>query len=516
MVSFAALTATTGSKRVSTDATVKEPVLTLRLDAPFAFTCELSPIEACVFFVTTGTAAAAPTAAVPPALMLPPTTLSFSASSAETRTLPSALTIAPVPGDGERYATVVTSKTETPTLTFTAAVPPKPPPTAIDVTFSVETASTVTSPVEVTVTPWSIHAFVVFSTTSTSTPAPTPAVPPIVSVPAIARMVVLSVASTCASVLFVSTSTTTEPATPASPPPAPPTATSVRSSDCRADTVRPAPPVASMLAFAPIQASTTPSRTRMTAEAPTPAVLPKATLPEASARSVVSAAATSSEPPLCTVALWPIEALVAPPLSFSTTTRIDPATPALVDAPPATTSSNRSSVVVAAIFELPPAWTSADGSIAALTSLLITSTITETPTPALPFESESAPATFTSSVSSSAVTVSFWSLPPAMKPGDWLMRAATPMNALVVNENTSTTNAPVTAAVPPPTAPPTAIDETAGRFESSFSDSPVSGTIGSRVVLAVTLSSFAASTCVWLAFVESIEARVVTVRTLTA
>ena len=71
---------------------------------PAALTLALSPMEACVFFVITGTAAAAPTAAVPPPPMLPPMTSILSCSSAETRTLPCALTAAL--SLGEKFPTI--------------------------------------------------------------------------------------------------------------------------------------------------------------------------------------------------------------------------------------------------------------------------------------------------------------------------------------------------------------------------------------------------------------------------
>ena len=201
-----------------------------------AVTCAPSPMNACVSFVTIGIAAAAPTAAVPAAEMLPPITFIPRDSVAETRTLPSAVTVAPP----AMYASVVTEKTGTPTLTFTAAVPAKPPPTAIDVSDSLDVASTVASPLSVALTVPASHASVSLLTTSTSTPAPTPAVPPMAIAPAMLRIDVVSVAetwrpalgaspmttppSTCAFVLSDITSTTTEPATPTESPPAPPTA----------------------------------------------------------------------------------------------------------------------------------------------------------------------------------------------------------------------------------------------------------------------------------------------------
>ena len=58
------------------------------------------------------------------------------------------------------YASVVMEKTGTPTLTFTAAVPAKPPPTAIEVSDSLEVASTVASPLSVASTVPASHASV--------------------------------------------------------------------------------------------------------------------------------------------------------------------------------------------------------------------------------------------------------------------------------------------------------------------------------------------------------------------
>ncbi len=124
--------------------------------------------------------------------MLPPMMSSFSASSAPTRTLPSASTCAEFPMN----AYVEMLKTEMPAFRLTAASPPKPPPTATDVTFSLDAASTVTSPITVTCASCATDASVSFVRTSTSMPAPTAAVPPIVIVPAMPSKVVLSVAET--------------------------------------------------------------------------------------------------------------------------------------------------------------------------------------------------------------------------------------------------------------------------------------------------------------------------------
>ena len=333
---------------MSIGVTVIWPVSAFTPEAPAALTLAWSPMYACVCFVTTGTAAAAPTAAVPDAEMLPPITFIESVSSAVTPTLPPAMTVAPslVIGPPSMKPIVVMLKTETPTLTFTAAVPPKPPPTAIEVRLSVDAALTFTFPVAWTVARLAIDASVSLVTTSMSMPAPTPAVPPIASAPAMLRIEVSSLALTaaaafrpptvalesmCAFVLFDMTSTMTEPATPAEFPPAPLTAISRASSDWIAETVSPVEPSASTVAPCWTEASTMPFRSRMITEAPTPALpVPMATLPDARfSLLAVSAALISILPPAWTLALPSTYALIAcVPFPFSTTMRIEPATPA--------------------------------------------------------------------------------------------------------------------------------------------------------------------------------------------
>ena len=246
-------------------------------------------------------------------------TSSLSCSSAAMVTLPPASMRVPFAEvvASAMNALVVMPMTDTPTFTFTAAVPPKPPPTAIDVSFSLEFASTAALPVSVARTRDAIQASVCLVRTSTSIPAPTPAVPPKDSAPARLRTVVASLAATLrptpetstswsmwAVVLCVDTFTTKEPATPAVPPPAPPTVIRCMSSDCAAATLSPAPPFDWMSAPGWIAASTVPLRIRMTAETPTPASLPKAIFPAPrSSFSTVSVASTSRLPPACTVAL---------------------------------------------------------------------------------------------------------------------------------------------------------------------------------------------------------------------
>ena len=253
-----------------------------------AFTVALSPMNAWVSFVTIGTATAAPTAAVPPPEMLPAMTSSLRLSSAATRTLPSAFTIELFP----MLAFVVMLSTGTPAFTVTAAVPLNEAPTEIEVIFSLEVASTVVSPAVVIVSFAPIEAVVVLWMTSTSTPAPTPALPPTASTPAVERIVVVSDALTArvpppvndvsfamlAVVVFVRTFTTTEPATPAVPPTEPPMAMPFMSSLCVAltDDV-PAPAVS--VSWSPMVALTLPLITKIAADTPTPADEPMPMLP---------------------------------------------------------------------------------------------------------------------------------------------------------------------------------------------------------------------------------------------
>ena len=79
-------------------------------------------------------------------------------------------------------------------------------------------------------------------------------------------------------------------------------------------------------------------------------------------------------------------------------------------------------------------------------------------------------------------------MPPTW-PAPVLTKAPLPIEALVVMLMTSTMTEPVTAASPPPALPPTATEETAGSRLSSLSDSPVSGTVGSSVLVAVTAAA---------------------------
>ncbi len=146
--------------------------------------------------------------------------------------------------------------------------------------------------------PSAIHASVSFVSTSTSTPAPTPAVPPIASAPAMPRIVGRvgrgdgaaalepprydACRRRARSSLSVSTSTTTEPATPALSPPAPPTAIRMMSSVCDAETVSAGAAVRHDVRILVHGRVDDAVRTMITAEAPTPAVLATAMLPDAS------------------------------------------------------------------------------------------------------------------------------------------------------------------------------------------------------------------------------------------
>jgi hypothetical protein len=303
VIVFAAVLTAEAPKRVSMTETVSAPVAAVSpAPWPSAVTRAWPPRNASVVLVTTGTAAAAPTLALPDTVRLPAMASRSSCSSAATRMLPLALTVAPSVASGppSTNASVVMSSTETPALTLTAAEPPPPTPAEIEVIFSLEVASTVILPSALTSARLPIEASVSLVSVSTSTPTPTPAVPPIESAPAAERIVVVSVAasatpwpaaapallaltcapaSMCAFVLWCSTSTVTEPATPAVPPPPPATATVSSDSDWVAAMRRPAAPLAPIAAFAPTAASTLVVRTSVALETPTPAVPPKARPP---------------------------------------------------------------------------------------------------------------------------------------------------------------------------------------------------------------------------------------------
>ena len=124
--------------------------------------------------------------------------------------------------------------------------------------------------------------------------------------------------------------------------------------------------------------------------------------------------------------------------------------------------------------------------------MLITSTMIETATPALPELSASAPDTLTILVSSCAVIAMVCALVPAAE--FWLMSAPAFANAWVVRLMTSTITDPVTAADPPPALPPTATEVTAGSVNLPLSGAGSSGEIGLSVDFEVTARSFATST----------------------
>ena len=194
------VSASAGANRVSVPATENWPVLTVTpaVPLPLPVTRAKSPMYASVVLVTIGTVTAAPTPAEPPPEMLPAIALRTSVSSAATRTLPSAVTtaasLALVPWP--MYARVQMVMTGTSALTVTAAEPPKPAPTEIEVIVSLDVASTVTLPRALTEVAFPIQASVSLVMTSTSMPAPTPAEPPIASAPASERICVVSLAAT--------------------------------------------------------------------------------------------------------------------------------------------------------------------------------------------------------------------------------------------------------------------------------------------------------------------------------
>ena len=421
---------------------------------PSAVTTAEAPIRAFVVLVTTGTATPAPMAAVPPTEMLPAMTNRFIDSSAETITLPPARTSAPEP----TVADVVTLMTGTAALTVTAAVPPTETPAEIDLRSSEDVDITTTSPLARTVLLEPIEADVFLCRSSTSSPTPTPAVPPTAMAPARDRMVVVSVALTTtawkllplafvqlrpeqlilalepmlAVVVSVRTSTTTEPAMPAVSPPAPATATSSRLTFCVAATVSPATvspvaPSASTSADPATEAVTLPLRTRTTTAAPTPALLAlMATFPEAMlSLSAMSEAVTDTSPPACTTALPPMVAEVAWSPALMMMTATVPTTAALlVDPLPPTTISSRFSVEVAVTSTLPPALTFALLPMLALTSLVRTMTMIEPATDAEPPLRARPPETSTIEVPSLAATFTDWLSPPV---DVWLICALSPM-----------------------------------------------------------------------------------------
>src|SRR5690554_2210346 len=341
-------------------------------------------------------------------------------------------------------ATVVMVKTDTAALTDTPTVPLTAPPADIEMTSSVEFASTVTLPRAAIATAGAIQARVSLLMTCTSVPAPTPAVPPSATWPATPLVRVVSVAEratpwvTDASVLapltvtprsmrawvvLVCTATMTEPATAAVPPTAPATATEVRSSACAAVMERPDAPFAQTIAYSLMPASTRPVRTKTTDETPTPAVPPAATPP-----AIRSDSPTRSEAEI--VMLPPARTMVGrallPPMTarvpefapwFTRSTMNDPVTPAVDAALAPATMVVNASVASAFTVTLPPTSAVTALPIMARTSLSWTPTTRLNPTPTLPPLRPSAPASSTNSLWSMAMSESDWVGTVAV---DWL------------------------------------------------------------------------------------------------
>src|SRR5690554_2477361 len=383
-------------------------------------------------------------------------------------------------------ATVVMVNTDTAALTDTPTVPLTAPPADIEMTSSVEFASTVTLPRAAIATAGAIQARVSLLMTCTSVPAPTPAVPPSATWPATPLVRVVSVAEratpwlTDASVLapltvtprsmrawvvLVCTATVTEPATAAVPPTAPATATEVRSSACVAVMDRPVAPLAQTTAYSLMPASTRPVRTKTTEETPTPAVPPAATPP-----AIRSDSPTRSEalivmlPPARTVVgnalLPPMIARV--PLSapwLIRSTMKEPVTPAVEPAPPPAAITVNASVASAFTVTSPPTSAVTALPITARTSLLWMPRARVKPTPAVPLVSPTAPASSTNSLWSTTTSDNDW---PGTIGIAWLICAWSPMVAWVAMVTTSTMIAPPTPAVPPPTPAAIATEVTSG------------------------------------------------------
>jgi hypothetical protein len=189
-------------------------------------------------------------------------------------------------------------------------------------------------------------------TLATSTAAPTPAVLPMASAPAMLRMPVVSLAATeidwpaltlastlaplamYARVVSLSTLTTADAAMPAEPEAAPPTASvsSVSVLDALID--RPVPPRARTSVPGPMYASTRSCRTSVVLDAPTPALEPNAS-PPAYMSMVALPVALSDIAPLA-YALAPVPpAMKALVLVFITATDTDPEIPTELPSPAA-------------------------------------------------------------------------------------------------------------------------------------------------------------------------------------
>ena len=90
---------------------------------------------------------------------------------------------------------VVGERIETPALSVIAAVPPAAALAAMEVIDSLERAATITLLLAVMIACFPMKASVSFVMTSTSTPAPTPAVPPNAIEPPAPRIFVVSEAA---------------------------------------------------------------------------------------------------------------------------------------------------------------------------------------------------------------------------------------------------------------------------------------------------------------------------------
>src|SRR5438270_980238 len=331
-------------------------------------------------------------------------------------------------------------------------------------TVSLEVASTVPSPPASTTLGSPSRATVSLLMTSTSAPRPTPAVPPMASVPAVPVILVRSLAATAtcppevtaaassvACVVLERMSMVTAPATPASPPTVPPTATRVMSSCCAAETETPPAP-ATMVSPDAMVASMSAVRTRIEDETPTPALLPTAISPAYSSSLRSSSLAEAFTAPVVEIVV-PGPATSAVTVGVRTTTMREPLTLASSDAAASTETTKTCSLEVAVTATSPPAFTVVPAPIVAATVLRITSTSMPMPTPASPVVSAIPPARLTIFVLSVAETVT----PPVVE-----RLTPVPIDAVVEREKTSTMTEPVTEASPVPAPPATATELTGG------------------------------------------------------
>ena len=307
-VSFVVLTLLAGSKLTdafgvsATKPALKPPDFTAAPEVwPSPVTEAPLPMNAWVCFVSTVTVAAAPTPAPPPTATVATTLSSSVLSSAVIATVPSACT-SPAPasegafGSSPTKARVVMLSTCTPAFTPTPALPPTAIPAATEVISSCELAPTAMSPSTCAVTPESMYALVCLMSESTSTPAATPAAPPMPTEPATETIEVVSDAvtvrfespgvwaSVCAlavapapmEAVVSSFSTRMVGATemPAEPPTPPAALRAMMSSSDVALTVMPWLPAAFTALCAPMRAATVSLCTSVVLATPTPALLP--------------------------------------------------------------------------------------------------------------------------------------------------------------------------------------------------------------------------------------------------